>query len=300
MTSDYEHNAFFVERGDVRLHVEVEGKPGAALILLVHGYPDDKKVWQSLVKHLSAQYRVARYDVRGAGESSAPRGRKAYKMKELAADLFAVADAISPEKAVHLVGHDWGGIQAWEAVCDSRGPSRFASFTSVSGPNLDYVGDQSRQNFSSGSPAQLRAALKQLGNSWYIFLFQLPLLPEALWRRYTAWIEERASGAEDIDTDAFHDPQRRLNGVQGIALYRANMLPRMLNPKPRSCDVPLQVIVPTEDPYVSPHVAYSAASWAEEARFVEVRGGHWFFLKAPQRLAELLAGFVEEIDARDA
>ena len=52
----------------------------------------------------------------------------------------AVVDAVSPERPVHLVGHDWGSIQAWAAVTDPSLGDRFASFTSMSGPSLDHVG----------------------------------------------------------------------------------------------------------------------------------------------------------------
>ena len=43
----------------------------------------------------------------------------------------------------HLVGHDWGSVQLWDAVAaestDPRLRGRIASFTSVSGPSLDHA-----------------------------------------------------------------------------------------------------------------------------------------------------------------
>src|SRR3954449_2748026 len=117
-----------VMSGDVRLAVEEQGPPHAPTVLLVHGYPDTHRVWDEVADALSGPFHVVRYDVRGAGASSAPRGRKAYRLEHLKDDLLAVADAVSPDAPVHLVGHDWGSIQSWEAVTEPGAEKRFASF----------------------------------------------------------------------------------------------------------------------------------------------------------------------------
>src|SRR5699024_2829618 len=79
-------------------------------------------------------------------------------------------DTASPERPVHLIGHDWGSIQVWEAVTDPAMGNRIASFTSISGPCLDHMGHLLR--------AQLRGARgalwNQLRKSWYIGAMHLP------------------------------------------------------------------------------------------------------------------------------
>lgn len=129
-----------VDSGDLRLGVWVEGEPGAPVIVFVHGFPDTAALWERVVAELGERYRVVRYDVRGCGRSGRPRGRDGYRVERLAADLVAVARAVSPGRAVHVVGHDWGSVQAWEAVTDPTYSGVFASFTSVSGPSLDHLG----------------------------------------------------------------------------------------------------------------------------------------------------------------
>src|SRR5699024_12354883 len=83
---------------------------------LLHGYPDNHLVWQGVAERLAKQYYVVSYDVRGAGGSSKPKGRKNYTFDLLDADFSAVVNALLPSRSFHLAGHDWGSIQGWEFV----------------------------------------------------------------------------------------------------------------------------------------------------------------------------------------
>ena len=85
-------------------------------VLLVHGFPDTHAVWDAVAERLAVRFHVVTYDVRGAGDSSRPSGRDAYRFEHLVADMRAVLDAVSPQAPVHLAGHDWGSIQSWEAL----------------------------------------------------------------------------------------------------------------------------------------------------------------------------------------
>ena len=123
----------------LRLAVHRHGDDGP-VVVAVHGYPDDHRVWDGVAAALSHRFRVVTYDVRGAGASQAPAGREGYDLDLLAADLRAVVDAVSPDEPVHLLAHDWGAIQTWHAVTGTALEGRVASFTSISGPCLDHVG----------------------------------------------------------------------------------------------------------------------------------------------------------------
>lgn len=78
------------------LRVYESGQQGAPTVVCVHGYPDDHTVWDAVAVELAARYHVVSYDVRGAGESGKPRGRRAYRLDQLAVDLAAVVEAVSP------------------------------------------------------------------------------------------------------------------------------------------------------------------------------------------------------------
>ena len=98
----------------VELAVVEAGEREHPTVVLVHGYPDRKELWAGIAQRLAGRFHVVAYDVRGAGESSVPRGPAAYDFEALAGDLLAVIEAVSPDAPVHLVGHDWGGIAGWE------------------------------------------------------------------------------------------------------------------------------------------------------------------------------------------
>lgn len=157
------------------------GASTAPPVVLVHGYPDTSAVWRPVAERLADRFHVTAFDVRGAGASHRPRGLRAYRMSRLEADLEAVLDAVSPDRPVHLVGHDWGSIHSWESVTGTRLAGRIASFTSISGPCLDHVGHLIRARLRPRHP-DLPKMLRQAARSWYIAYFHLPLLPALTWR----------------------------------------------------------------------------------------------------------------------
>ena len=120
-----------------------EGRRNGPTVVLVHGYPDTHVVWNRVVERLAGDFHCVVYDVRGAGESGVPAARAGYLLEHLRADLVAVLDAVAPTEPVHLVGHDWGSIQAWDAVVrassDPALSGRITSYTTISGPCLEHV-----------------------------------------------------------------------------------------------------------------------------------------------------------------
>ncbi|OPC78795.1 short chain dehydrogenase [Embleya scabrispora] len=288
-----------VVSGGVRLAVYEQGPVDGPLVLLVHGYPDTHHVWDDVAADLAHDHRVVRYDVRGAGASGAPGSRYGYRLEQLAADLFAVLDAVSPDRPAHLLAHDWGSIQAWEAVTDRAGPRRIASYTSISGPCLDHVGHWARRRLARPTPRHLRQLAAQSARSWYIAAFHLPMLAPAAWR---SGLAARWGGllarAEGVRPRAGH-PQATLadDAVRGIALYRANMLPRMLLPGRRETTVPVQLITLAEDSYVGAALSEDLDRWVPRLWRRTIAAAHWSALleKGPT-VARMTREFAAHVD----
>lgn len=264
----------------VRLAVHESGNASGPTIVAVHGFPDSHHVWDRIAAELGDRYRVVAYDVRGAGESDKPRRRKAYRQEQLTADLCAVLDVVSPEEPVHLLAHDWGSMQSWDALSDPALAGRFASFTSISGPSLAYASRWLRGRGHLGD------SLRQVLTSTYMLAFQVPVLPELAARAGVI-----ARGAAKVGG---HDPSRGLAETSnGVNLYRANVLRQLFRTEPRRTLVPTLVLVPTEDRFSSPPVARNApVPWVDDLTVRDVAGGHWVVLQDPEPIAAEVDAFV--------
>ena len=262
-------------------------------VLLVHGYPDTSRVWDEVVTAIGERARVVTFDVRGAGRSDRPRGRRAYRLEQLAADLRTVIDAISPDAPVHLVGHDWGAIQSFEAVCLPWAADRIASFTCISGASFDEAGRGFRRGLRR--PDRVPATLSRLSRSWYIGLFQLPVLPE---RTFRSGLGARLLQAlEGLPPREGHPAETAVkDAVAGLALYRAN-LGRVLRPQRERAVAPTQVVVGQDDPFVARTLFDDLDGFAPGAVVEVIAGGHWLPRTHAPVLADLVLRWVAANDA---
>ena len=88
-----------------RLATQGEGP----LVILCHGWPESWYSWRHQIPAIAAAgYTAVAYDVRGYGESDKPHAIEAYTLKELAADVVGIADALGYDTFI-TIGHDWGG-----------------------------------------------------------------------------------------------------------------------------------------------------------------------------------------------
>jgi pimeloyl-ACP methyl ester carboxylesterase len=260
-------------RDGLRLATQIRGVADGSTVVAVHGYPDDHSVWDGVAADLGSDHRVVTYDVRGAGASGTPPTRAGYRLDQLAADLGAVLDAVSPHAPVHLLAHDWGAIQVWHAVTDARFTGRVASFTSISGPCLDHVAAWYRRR----GPGVRGEIARQALRSWYTVMFRLPRLPELVWRSgLFGRVVARSQGVPRPDVQ---------NAVNGLALYRENIAARMAAAEDRRTTVPVQVLAPRQDRYVSPALQRSAEPFTPNLTFREIDGGHWVVRHNPALIA---------------
>ncbi len=138
-----------------------DGEP----VVLLHGFPQDSAAWKRVAPALHQHgIRTLAPDQRGYSPMARPRGRSYYRLRETTADVLALLDAAGLAKA-HVVGHDWGGLVAW--ALGAWHPDRVSTLTVLSVPH----------------PAAMAKAMvtsDQAVRSYYVGLFQLPLLPERL------------------------------------------------------------------------------------------------------------------------
>lgn len=246
----------------------------ADVVVLLHGFPQDRSAWDEVTPALTAAgLRTLAPDQRGYSPNARPRGRRAYVMPELVADIVALLDDAGARR-VHLVGHDWGGGVAWALA--ARHPERLASLTVLSTPH----------------PAAMVWAMAhadQALHSWYMLAFQLPRLPERLLaRRIHEFFRSTDLPEPHVSRYAARfDSPAALEGP--LAWYRALPLARpgdAAGAYPR-ITVPTTYLWGLRDPALGRPAALRTAEEVRGVyRFVVLDAGHWLPETHPALVAE--------------
>jgi pimeloyl-ACP methyl ester carboxylesterase len=265
-------------RDDLVFDVRDAGPPDGSVVVLLHGFPQRNESWSAVIDRLAAEgYRCLAPNQRGYSPGARPFRRRDYRMSELVADVGALIDA-SGARQVHLVGHDWGAAVAWAAAAEM--PDRLATVSPISVPH-------------PGAFMKSLATSRQGLASWYMYVFQLPRIPEwLLTRRNGAFASEflRRSGqtpaAVERDVQAMSEPGAM---TAGINWYRAIPLsdPRNNNQK---ISVPTLYVWSDRDIALLPKAAHDTARYVSgEYRFEILPDvSHWIPEEQPDKLADLL------------
>uniref|UniRef100_A0AAU2K3Y1 SDR family oxidoreductase n=1 Tax=Streptomyces sp. NBC_00049 TaxID=2903617 RepID=A0AAU2K3Y1_9ACTN len=285
----------WVSTGGVELCVVELGETGRPTVVLVHGYPDSKEVWSEVAERLATRFHVVLYDVRGHGRSTAPQPlRGGFTLEKLTDDFLAVADAVSPDRPVHLVGHDWGSVQGWEFATVGRTEGRIASFTSMSGPSLDHFGHWIKKRMARPTPRRAAQLLGQGAKSWYVYMLHTPVLPELAWRgplgkRWPAILQR----VEQVPAGSYPTASLPSDAAHGAWLYRDNVRPRLRRPRPDAyAHVPVQLITPTEDAFLSERLYDDLELWAPDLLRRTLPAKHWIPRTRPDQLGTWISEFV--------
>lgn len=130
MTPDFR----FIQTNGITLRAAIAGE--GPLVLMVHGFPESWYSWRHQMAPLAAAgFTACAIDVRGYGGSDKPHPVEAYAMKEIAADLAGVIDALSPGAPAVLIGHDWGAPIVYATTILHRDKVR-----AVAGLSVPYYG----------------------------------------------------------------------------------------------------------------------------------------------------------------
>lgn len=107
------------------IDIHIEGQ-GPHTVVLIHGWPDTHRLWDSTVEALKGQYRCVRFTLPGFDTTQAAR---AMSLAEIANVIHAVVDATSPDQPVTLLLHDWGCMFGYEYA--AQHPHRVARMVAV-------------------------------------------------------------------------------------------------------------------------------------------------------------------------
>ena len=245
-------------------------------VLLLHGFPETSHMWLDLMpKLVNAGYRCVAPDQRGYSPGARPADVESYNYGALMSDVFAIADASGFDR-FHLVGHDWGALVGWAAVCSAYS-DRIASFASLSIPH---------------ALAFARATYDDPQGDLYRTILQLLLTdggPETAFLANDAAALRGAythSPAEQIDeyVSVLSQPGAMTGAANWYRASRAHKRSQEDGDSTfRDVTTPTLLIWGKNDPYVLRMAVDLGASYMKgEYRLVEADTGHWIAQEAPE------------------
>ena len=274
----------FLEANGVRFHYVEQG--AGPLVLLLHGFPECWYSWRMQLPVLAAAgFRAVAPDMRGYNLSDKPRG--GYNIEQLVDDVVAIAAALGEERA-HVVGHDWGGIIAWQAA--ARHPEFVRSLTVMNAPH------------PSAFARYLRGNLKQVLKSSYMFFFQIPGLPEWLLRRNRAaaiaGAFRRSAGRTGVfsagELEVYREAFLRPGAARCTLNYYRQAIRQGTGALPKSpIVVPTLVLWGEADPVLQRGMNDRLGDWVKNLTFKPIPGcGHWTQQERPDVVNSELVGWL--------
>ena len=95
----------FAEVNDTSIAYELSGQ--GYPLLLIHGYPQTRRMWRQVIPALADRFSVAAMDMRGYGDSAKPADEAGYNKRNVAEDALALARHLGWDKFL-VAGHDRG------------------------------------------------------------------------------------------------------------------------------------------------------------------------------------------------
>ena len=273
----------------VRLHY-VEAGSGP-LVVLLHGFPEFWYSWRHQLPVLAAAgYHAVAPDMRGYNRSEKPPGVRSYRIEALTDDVVALIRHFRAQRAT-LVGHDWGGVVAWNVPL--RAPPLVKRLIVLNAPH----------------PAAFARALRgstQLLRSWYVFAFQLPVLPELSLSACNFAVLDRLLREDPVRRNAFteEDIRRYKRALRqpgaltaAINYYRAAVRrnPAELLRDPGRIEQPALLIWGEQDRALGVQLTEGLERWAPNIRVERIPdASHWVQNDAPARVNELILDFLRQ------
>ena len=101
----------YADNNGVKIHYATVGE--GPLVIMIHGFPDFWYSWRHQMKGLKDSFKVVAIDQRGYNLSDQPEDESSYAIGHLIGDVAAVIRHFGAQQA-NIVGHDWGGMVAWQ------------------------------------------------------------------------------------------------------------------------------------------------------------------------------------------
>ncbi|MCL1468639.1 alpha/beta fold hydrolase [Argonema galeatum] len=268
----------------IKLHYVTQGD--GPLMLMLHGFPEFWYSWRHQIPEFAKDFKVVALDLRGYNDSDKPPDRSAYVMDEFIKDVEGVIKGLGYEKCV-LVGHDWGGAIAWN----------FAYAHPEMVERLIVMNLPHPAKFAEG----LRT-LQQLRRSYYIFLFQLPMLPELFLARshyraigtvFTGMAVDKNAFTQ-ADIEAYKQAAAKPGAITAALNYYRNIFhQKLLNRDWSVLEVPTLMIWGENDTALGKELTYGTEAYVKDFRIEYIPNcSHWVQQERPHLVNQYMREFL--------
>ena len=274
----------YITINGVNLHYVTQGS--GPLMLMLHGFPEFWYSWRYQIPEFASNFKVVAPDLRGYNDSDKPASQSAYKMNELVRDVEGIIRELGYEKCV-LVAHDWGGGIAWSFA--SKYPQMLEKLIIMNCPHP--------AKFSEG----LRTP-QQLLRSWYMFFFQLPVIPELFLQAQDYQFIENAfkgmaikkSAFSTEDINVYKDAAAKRGALTAMINYYRNILGSpMFNQNSSILEVPTLMIWGEEDTALGKELTYGTESYVEDFQIKYISNcSHWVQQEQPELVNQYMREFL--------
>lgn len=263
------------------------------VMLLLHGFPEFWYSWKKLFPYLDADFQLVALDMKGYGQSDSPKNVSAYHYKIIVEEIFEIMNYLTQDK-IYLVGHDWGGGIAWEIA--KMYPDKIEKLIVLNCPPPSVL------------LRSILTNLKQFKMSWYIFFFQLPLIPEwwihrnistFFWRALKGWAVDKSAFQDDEIAQYEHTFKERHHFTGPINYYRAafrSIFDKKFSENSKINKATL-IIWANEDKALGKWLLDDIPALFEDSLLV-IRQipncGHWVQHEKPKEVARFIREFIDE------
>lgn len=250
---------------DVTLHVRCDGDRKRPAVVLSNSLGTDFSMWDAQAAVLATRFHVLRYDTRGHGASSAPRGP--YTIAQLGADVIALLDHFDIERA-HVVGLSMGGVTAqWLGV---HAPGRIGKLVLAN----------TASKIGSAEAWQARAAAVRANG-----------MNEIAAGSPARWFTPAFLARQPVIVGAMQKTVRGLD-PEGYAACCEALVTADLTPDLQRIAAPTLVIAGADDPVTTVADAQALAGAVKGAALVSLPASHLSNVEAPDRFSDAVASFL--------
>ena len=277
----------YVPHGQGRVYARDYKGAGPAFVLM-HGFPDNLKIWDDLIPYLLASGRRAvAFDFLGFGASDKPAGAT-YSFQQQLGDLEAVVEALDLGKIIP-VAHDASGFAATNFAIEHPDQVNsvclldavYADPPTVQWPEMVELFATKGLNALSGAIAQSPEKFGWLLN-WQKQQFQKDLT-DTQRTHYDAFLFPL------IADNFMQQPSSGPAFAQLAAQFFAEIArSRKRLPELEALDVPFKLIWGEADPYFPVSMAEERRSHLKHSSLHMVPAGHWLQIDEPEQVAKAM------------